>query len=161
MAKFALMAVAAVLVGGWTFPQDMGGGAPAAAQEETQCDVSKAEMREYCAGCKAWPASDQIEKGACKKCKGKIEKVETCIKICWECPKMHDGKPKRHAKNCCASPTCCKETPILALVSYACEACKAKAPKEADVKHATEKCEGKIKKTCAETTKFPHGGKAD
>ena len=158
MLRLAMVSLAAAVVGGWTIPQDMGGGG--AKQEDKACDVAKSEMRDYCAGCKAWPATDQVEKGACKKCKGKVEKADTCIKTCWDCPKMHD-KPQRHAKNCCDAPGCCKEIPVLALVSYVCDGCKAAAAKQADVKHAAEKCAGKIKKTCAESTKFPHGGTAD
>lgn len=128
-----------------------------AAQDEKACDVSKTEIRDYCPGCKGWPASDRIEKGACKKCKGRIERAETCIKVFWDCPTIH-GKPVRHAKNCEASKDCCKERPSLARVSYFCDACKGKGKKEGDVKHAAEKCEGKIRETCSESTKFPHGG---
>ncbi|HZN63535.1 MAG TPA: hypothetical protein VFC90_14115 [Planctomycetota bacterium] len=154
MTKLATISLAAALMCGWTPAQDMGGGA----QEEKACDLSKTEQRDYCAGCKTWPAADQIEKGACKKCKGKVEKAETCVKVCWVCPKMHGGQPKRHSKDCCGVKGCCTETPILALVWYVCDGCQGKAMKEADVKHAGEKCEGKIKKTCAESNKFPHGG---
>ncbi|HEU4339834.1 MAG TPA: hypothetical protein VFS19_07175 [Planctomycetota bacterium] len=151
MRKIVIGAAVAALCG-WSAAQDMGGGA----QEEKACDLAKVESRDYCAGCKGWPASDQVEKGACKKCKGKVEKMETCVKVYWDCPKMH-GSPKRHAKNCCTSKTCCTETPSLALVWLECGACKARALKEADLKHK-EKCEGKAKKVCAESTKFPHGG---
>ena len=160
MSRFITVSLAATLLCGWTVAQDMGGGM-GAPQEEKNCDVAKAEMRDYCAGCKGWPASDQVEKNACKTCKGKVEKAETCVKTCFVCPKMHKGKPARHATDCCGAKGCCTETPILALVWYACDGCKAKAQKEADVKHAGEKCGGAIKKTCAESTKFPHGGTAD
>ena len=157
MTRLATISLAAALICGWTARQDMGGGM-GATQEEKACDVAKSEPRDYCAGCKIWPASDQVDKGACKTCKGKVEKVETCVKSCWVCPKMHDGKPKRHEKDCCGMKGCCKETPILAIVSYACDGCKAAAAKEADVKHTGEKCAGKIQKVCSESTKFPHGG---
>jgi hypothetical protein len=126
-------------------------------QEEKPCDVSKTELREYCATCRIWPASVQIEKGACLKCRSKVERIETCIKVCWDCPKIH-ATPRRHAKDCRAAKGCCKETPSLAIVSYFCDVCKSKAAMEAAVKHVTEACEGTIKKTCAESGKFPHGG---
>jgi len=151
MVKFAI--VVAVLVG----LQDMGGGAPAA-QEEKACDIAKMEMRDYCATCKGWPASDQLDKNECKKCKSKVEKRETCVKSCWVCPKMHGGVPKRHSKSCCTSKTCCSETPILALVERICDTCKARASKETDFKHAADPCAGKPRKICAESAKFPHGG---
>ena len=160
MTRTLIACLAAAFVGGWTSAQDMGGGAPAQ-DEEKACDLSKVELREYCSGCKAWPSSEQVDKGACKKCKTRVEKVETCVKIYWDCPKMHEGKSKRHAKNCCASKTCCKETPSLALVWRGCDACKAKALKEAEFKHANDTCTGKTRKLCGESTKFPHGGAED
>lgn len=147
MHRRVIFSLAAALIGGWT-----------AAQEEKACDLRKTEPRDYCAGCRVWPASDQIDKGACKTCKSRVEKVETCVKVYWDCPTAHDGKPKRHAKNCGVSPTCCKERPSLARVGFACESCKAKALKEADLRHAGDKCAGPIKKLCGESTRFPHGG---
>lgn len=153
MHRFTVVSLAVAVLCAWTPAQEMGG----APQEEKACDLAKTEVRDYCAGCKAWPAADQIEKGACKKCKAKIDKAETCIKVCWVCPKMHGGKPQRHAKDCCGAKGCCTETPILALVWYSCDGCPGKAMKEADVKHA-DKCAGKVKKSCAESNTFPHGG---
>lgn len=125
--------------------------------EEKWCDVEKTQPRDYCNTCAFWPATEQIDKGLCKKCRSRLEKVETCIKVYWDCPKAHDH-PKRHAKNCGASPGCCREFPSLSVVSYACETCNREARKRADVKHGSEKCEGKIRKKCALSGRFPHGG---
>ena len=155
MKRIALASLAAAVLGGLALAQDMGGGMGSKPQEKA-CDVSKVEARDYCATCKAWPASDQIEKGNCKTCKGKVEKAETCVKTCFTC-KMH-GAPTRHSKNCCGAKGCCTESPVLALVWYKCDACAAKARKETDVKHATETCAGKIAKTCEQSGAFPHGG---
>ena len=129
----------------------------ALAQPEKPCDLARTELRDYCLGCKGWPPSEQIDKGNCRKCKGKVEKAETCVKVCWDCPAAH-GKPARHAKPCGASEKCCREIPCLALVTYVCDACKGMARKEADVRHSPDTCAGKIRRTCVESGKFPHGG---
>ncbi|HEY3226590.1 MAG TPA: hypothetical protein VGK61_06340 [Planctomycetota bacterium] len=160
MRRIAMASLAAAFLCGLTRAQDMGGGMESKPQDKA-CDVSKVEARDYCATCKAWPASDQIEKGNCKTCKGKVEKAETCVKVCFVCPKMHRGGTKHHSKACCDAKGCCTETPILALVGYKCDACAAKARKETDVKHATENCAGKIVKTCEQSGKFPHGGEEE
>src|SRR5262245_50797255 len=86
-----------------------------AGQEEPPCDLAKTELRFYCQACRIWPASDRIEKNACVKCKGRVEKVETCIKYYWDCPRIH-GTPRRHSKPCGADEDCCREVPSLALV---------------------------------------------
>jgi hypothetical protein len=130
-------------------------------REFKECDLARTELRDYCSGCKGWPVSDQVEKGACKKCKVKVEKLETCIKVYWNCPLAHGAKPMRHAKDCRASKSCCKETPSLALVGFECSTCKAKAMKEADLRHAKDTCTGAVKKVCGESTRYPHGGEED
>jgi len=160
MKRISTAFLAAALLCGLAWSQDMGGGMGPKPQDKA-CDVSKVEPRDYCPGCQAWPAADKIEKGVCKACKGKVEKAETCVKTCFVCPKMHGGVVKRHSKDCCGVKGCCTETPVLALVSFKCDACGASASKEADVKHKDGMCTGKIAKTCAESAKFPHGGEED
>jgi hypothetical protein len=128
-----------------------------AAQDEKPCDLAKIELRSYCGACKAWPSSDQVDKGACRRCKGKVEPLETCIKVYWDCPRMHDT-PKRHAVSCCPDRKCCREVPVLALVWRECGGCRARALKEKDLRHLKDGCGGSVRKVCALSEKFPHGG---
>ncbi|HEU4339833.1 MAG TPA: hypothetical protein VFS19_07170, partial [Planctomycetota bacterium] len=96
MIRIIIAICAAVLACGWTPAQDGRGGM----REYKKCDLARTEQLDYCAGCKRWPASDQVDKGDCKKCKGKVEKMDTCVKAYWECTVIVPGHPKRHGKKC-------------------------------------------------------------
>ena len=146
-----------VLAAGVGYPQETPAGkAPA---EPKKCDLSKVENRAYCLRCHEFPATADIEKGACKKCKSKVEQVSTCVKTAFPC-KMHGDKEVLHSKRCCKPEvkTCCVETTLLSRIEFWCDACGQRGPTEKDVVHLREKCEGKVAKTCELSGTFPHGG---
>lgn len=129
------------------------------AEGEKKCDLTKVENRTYCKGCDAFPTDAEVEKGACKKCKTKVEQVATCVKKAYPC-RAHGDSEVVHSKRCCKPEVkdCCKETTILARIEYRCDACHARGLTEKEVRHSSEKCEGKIAKTCEKSGTFPHGG---
>ncbi|MBI4566175.1 MAG: hypothetical protein HY716_15930 [Planctomycetes bacterium] len=135
------------------FSQDKGMGAG-----DQDCPLSKVEQRDYCASCKKVCGKDDVDKGACKACKGKTEKADVCVRKCFSCPKAH-GTPKYHSKDCGAAPGCCKESEVVALVIFKCDECGASGRTQKDVKH--KDCDGEVKKTCEKSGTFPHGGEEE
>jgi hypothetical protein len=125
--------------------------------QDKPCDLAKTEIRDYCPSCKIWPASEHIDKGAHLPCRSKVERAEACIKYFWNCPTAH-GVPRRHSKDCGASPGCCKEFPSLSLVAWTCDGCRAGARRKEDLRHSADGCTGPIRKVCSRSGKFPHGG---
>ena len=150
-------ALGLVLCAGLGYPQESPAGKTGS--DAKKCDVSKVENRAFCKGCEAFPAETDIEKGACKKCKTKVQQVATCVKSAFRC-RMHGDNEVLHSRRCCKPEVkdCCNEVVTLARVEYRCDACNQRGPSEKEVVHLKDKCEGKVARTCEKSGTFPHGG---
>src|SRR6266850_2324714 len=139
-------ALGLVLAAGLSHPQETPAGK---ASELKRCDLAKVENRAYCKGCDAFPAEADIEKGACKKCKTRVEQVPTCVKSAFKC-RRHGDNEVLHSKRCCKPEVkdCCNEVITLARIEYRCDGCNQRGPTEKEVIHLKEKCEGKVARTC-------------
>ena len=158
--RLALCTLAALGLCLGALAQDMGGdkGAPPAKKEGKPCDLKVLAKSGTCEECKHLCGGDNCDRnkdGTCSKCKKKSKECDICIKMLYTCATC--GKQAHEQAKCCGHGT--KGTKVRARIIFKCEGCGAVAEKEGDCdKEDCKKAGKKIKKTCDESGKFPHGG---
>ncbi len=125
------------------------------------CDLAKVEDGSWCARCskvlrKTEKASDVDKDGKCAACGSAPDAIKVCVKEWVPRCGMHDMQP--HDKPCCTSRMCCKMETVASPVTFTCEGCGASASLEAKLEHKAGEHEKKLKRSCAHSGRFPHGG---
>ncbi|HTF55769.1 MAG TPA: hypothetical protein VK661_00750 [Planctomycetota bacterium] len=159
MKTVGCVALGLVLAASLGYPQDTPGDKPGTQADSKKCDLAKVETRIYCERCDAFPSEADIEKGACKKCKEKVQQVSACVKTAFRCHK-HGESEVLHSRRCCRPEVkdCCAEVTLLSRVMYKCDACGQSSLTEKGVRHLKDPCDGKVARTCEKSGTFPHGG---
>lgn len=159
----ALAVVTAALPAEAQKPSNPSGGESAEMNAAMRCPMKKKNKVEYCGKCAQFvTAKAELEKGKHVACGEKVEKIEACDMIFYECPTCKDRKME---KGKCANADCKSadrvETRSLARVMFGCEGgCGAKTVEKK--KCEADTCPGKGKNftpMCERNGEWPHVGK--
>lgn len=127
-------------------------------QDVKPCDLKKVEKAPYCETCDAIDPKLNDE-GACASCDGAIAKIDVCVKTYFVCAGCDHKMAEEKA--CCEGKKFEKAVAKCRIV-FRCEGCGSAG--EADGADCwDEECNKagkKVKRTCADTGHWPHGGAA-